>query len=129
MLEKAKETKERKKMIFDPVDFSEEKNKIKKTLQEKQKGKAESNREPITINFNNLVKDIEEFLDSAIRGMTSFTPHPLQKNTLICIKIFDRIKDNKNLGEEAIDEFLQLVYQDLGFPAYSYLHKLIYKEK
>lgn len=114
-------------MIYDPVDFSEEKKELKNTLGSIQQGEDAKDKD--TVNFTKVVRDIEEFIDSASRGLNSLCPRaiPIQTNTLICLKVFNRIKNQEIIPKAAIEEFLESVEQDLGIPARKYLNKLIFK--
>lgn len=123
-----KENKEKgEETMYKPVDFSSEKEELKTKLGDLHQGDGESTKEPETINFYKLSKDIEEFIDAASKGLTPFCRHPVQTNTLICLKVFERIKKEKTISRDIIEEFLSLVKQDLGQPSYKYLRDLIFK--
>lgn len=121
--------KGKKIMGFEPVDFSEEKKELEEKLSRSRKGDSAHEKSKEVMQFDKVSQEIAEFIESVAEGSSPFRKQPVQKNTLICTKVLERIKRLKHPTTQDVELFVKTVQQDLGKACANHVHSLIFREK
>ena len=79
-------------MSFKPVDFSEEKEELLEKADVLRKGKEAAVKTEEQVQFEKVIDEVEEFLDSVARGLSPFGRIPIQLDSLLCTRALGEMR-------------------------------------
>lgn len=116
----------KKKKLFKPVDFSDDKEKIINELSEINQTIKEEPKPERKIPPNQLVSFIEVEFEKIFSGESEHVPYAFYRDkTVPALEFFKKIKDQDWGVACRIETFLTLVKQDFGYRVYNVFKNVI----